>query len=73
MGRRTLVVSSENAPNGAIAVVIIRSLGGGSGLKYTIPAFALAKLELMNMNVDPRARYDAVMVADGLFEVEVVQ
>jgi hypothetical protein len=27
----------------------------------------------MNKDLDPRGRYDAVMAADGLFEVEPVQ
>jgi hypothetical protein len=31
---------------------------------------ALAKLGPMNKNLDPRSRYDAVMAADGLFQVE---
>jgi hypothetical protein len=71
VGQRTLVASSENAPNGAIAVAIIRPRSGGSGLKYTIPAFVLANLGSMNENADPRARYDAVMAADGLFKSRI--
>jgi hypothetical protein len=38
-----------------------------------IPLSALARLGPMNTNLDARARYDAVMAADGLFEAEPVQ
>jgi hypothetical protein len=34
---------------------------------------ALAKLRPMNETLDPRGRYDAVMAADGLFQVEPIQ
>jgi hypothetical protein len=33
---------------------------------------ALAKLSPMNKDLDPRGRYDAVMVAEGLFQVEPI-
>jgi formylmethanofuran dehydrogenase subunit E len=69
VGQRTLTIAPEKAPEGAIAVAVIRSRKGGSGFKYTIPASALAKLGSMNRDLDPRGRYDAVMSADGLFEV----
>ena len=73
VGQRTLVISPEKAPEGAIAVAVIRPRSGGSGFKYTIPVSALAKLGPMNKNLDQRGRYDAVMAASGLFEVEPVQ
>ena len=57
----------------AIAVAVIRPRNGGAGFKYTMPVSAQAKLGLMNKNLDPRGRYDAVMAADGLFEVEPVK
>jgi hypothetical protein len=34
---------------------------------------ALARLGPMNKDLDPRGRYDAVMAADGLFQVKQVQ
>jgi hypothetical protein len=42
---------------------------GGAGFKYVIPLSALPTLAQMNRELDPRGRYDAVMKADGLFEV----
>ena len=73
VGQRTLIISPEKAPEGAIAVAVIKPRNGGSGFKYTIPASALAKLGPMNKNLDQRGRYNAVMAADGLFEVEPIQ
>ena len=71
VGQRTLTIAPEKAPAGAAAVIIIRPRRGGPGWKYTIPMVALPKLGEMNKSLDPRGRYDAVMAADGLFEVEV--
>ena len=73
VGQCTLTIASENAPPGTTAVVVIRPRQGGAGFKYTIPITALAKLGLMNKELDPRGRYDAVMAAEGLFQVEPVQ
>ena len=72
VGQRSLVIASEKAPAGTIAVAIIRPRKGGEGFKYSIPASVLAKLGPMNANLDPRGRYDAVMATDGLFQVEPV-
>ncbi len=71
VGQRTLTIAPEKAPDGALAVVVIRPRKGGSGYKYVIPASDLAKLGPMNKNLDPRGRWDAVMKEDGLFTVEV--
>jgi hypothetical protein len=73
VGQRTLTISPDKAPKGAIAVVVIRPRKGGPGFKYTIPISTLAKLGPMNKDLDPRGRYDAVMAADGLFAVEPIQ
>jgi formylmethanofuran dehydrogenase subunit E len=73
VGQRTLVIAPEKAPEGALAVAVIRPRNGGAGFKYTIPVSALPKLGSMNKNLDPRGRYDAIMAADGLFEVEPVK
>jgi hypothetical protein len=73
VGQRTLAIASDKAPPGDAAVIIIRPRQGGPGFKYTIPMAALAKLGPMNKDLDPRGRYDAVMAADGLFQVEPVQ
>jgi hypothetical protein len=70
VGQRTLIIAPEKAPEGAAAVIVIRPRRGGAGFKYTIPLSALAKLGPMNKDLDPRGRYDAVMAADGLYQVE---
>ena len=70
VGQRTLVIAPEKAPDGTLAVVIIRPRQGGPGFKYTIPASDLAKLGSMNAQLDPRGRWDAVMKDDSLFSVE---
>ena len=73
VGQRTLKIAPEQAPEGAAAVIVIRPRQGGSGFKYTIPLTALAKLGSMNKDLDSRGRYDAVMAADGLYQVEATR
>ena len=70
VGQRTLTIAPEKAPTGTVAVIVIRPRQGGPGFKYTIPMSALAKLGPINKDFAPRARYDAVMATDGLFQVE---
>src|SRR6516162_4263006 len=70
VGQRTLNIAPEKAPSGDAAVIVIRPRQGGPGFKYTIAMSALAKLGPMNKNLDERARYDAVMATDGLFQAE---
>ena len=70
VGQRTLTIAPEKAPAGDAAVIVIRPRQGGPGFKYTIPLSALAKLGPMNKNLDERGRYDAVMTADDLFQVD---
>jgi formylmethanofuran dehydrogenase subunit E len=72
-GQRSVTLAPEKAPPGALAVIVVRPRKGGPGFKYTIPMSDLPKLGEMNKTLDPRGRYDAVMAADGLFEVEPVQ
>ena len=71
-GQRTLRIMPDKAPSGALAVAVIRPRQGGAGFKYTIPVAALAKLGPMNKDLNERQRFDAVMAADGLFQVEAV-
>lgn len=68
-----MTVAPEKAPPGSAAVIVIRPRQGGAGFKYTIPMTALAILGPMNKNLDARGRYDGVMAADGLFQVEPIQ
>jgi formylmethanofuran dehydrogenase subunit E len=73
VGQRTLVISTDKAPEGALAVIVIRPRRGGSGFKYTIPTSDLPKLGAMNANLDPRGRWDAVMKDESLFNVEATR
>jgi formylmethanofuran dehydrogenase subunit E len=70
VGQRTLVISADKAPEGTLAVIVVRLRQNGPGLKYTIPASDLPKLGMMNAKLDPRGRWDAVMKDDTLFSVE---
>jgi formylmethanofuran dehydrogenase subunit E len=70
VGQRTLVIAAEKAPEGSIAVAVIRPRKGGPGFKYTIPQSALAKLGPMNQRLDPKGRYEAVMATGDLFTVQ---
>ena len=72
VGQRSLEIEAEKAPAGMAAVIVIRPRHGGGGLKYSIPTSALRELAKMNRELDPRGRYDAVMKADGLFELQAL-
>src|SRR5215831_18298756 len=72
VGQRTLTIASEKAPAGYAAVIVIQPRQGGPGFKYSIPVLVLGRLSTMNKDLDPRGRYDAVMTAGGLFEVQPV-
>jgi hypothetical protein len=72
VGQRSLKIEPEKAPEGAAAVIVVRPRQGGAGFKYTIPLAVLPRLGTLNTELDPRGRHDAVMKADGLFEVAPV-
>lgn len=66
IGQRTLTIPPEKAPEGTIAVVVIRPRKGGvhhSGHRAS-------NLGAMNAKLDRRGRWDAVMSEDGLFTGE---
>jgi formylmethanofuran dehydrogenase subunit E len=69
VGQRTLQIASEKAPSGAMAMIIVRNKQSGATVKYTVSDSWVPKLIDMNKTLDIRGRYDAVMNADGLFEV----
>jgi formylmethanofuran dehydrogenase subunit E len=71
-GQGTLQISPDKAPDGAMAVVVIRNRKTGEALKYTIADEWLPKI-LGWIKSDPSARYDAAMNAEGLFQVEAVR
>ena len=68
-GQRTLTISPEKAPEGAMAVVVIRHRKTGKALRYTVAEKWMLQLAQWNRTLDERGRYDEVMKADGLFEV----
>ena len=69
-GQGTLTVSPDKAPDGLMAVAIIRSKVTRAGVKYTIADAWIEKLVEMNKTLDPIGRYQAVMNAEDLFTVE---
>jgi formylmethanofuran dehydrogenase subunit E len=69
VGQRTLEISPQKAPAGAMAIVVVRSKPTGKAVKYTVPESWIGRLIEINRNYDPDGRYDEVMKADGLFEV----
>ena len=72
VGQGSLQVAPDKAPDDAMGVAVIRSKATGAGLKYTIPAAWISKLEDMNKQYDPMGRYNAVMTAPNLFSVETL-
>jgi formylmethanofuran dehydrogenase subunit E len=71
-GQGTLQISSEKAPGGAMAVIVIKNRKSGEGLKYTIADEWLPKI-LGWIKSDSSTRYDSAMSAEGLFQVEPVK
>lgn len=72
-GQRTLQIASEKAPEGALAVVVIRNKQTGEGVRYSIAQSWMPKILEWNKSLDPAGRYDAAMRAEGLFEVTPVK
>jgi formylmethanofuran dehydrogenase subunit E len=72
VGQRTLSISPERAPAGAMAVIVIRNKQTKEAVKYTVSESWLPRLMEINKTFDPAGRYDQVMKAEGLFEVNPV-
>jgi formylmethanofuran dehydrogenase subunit E len=72
-GQRTLQVSGEKAPPGALAVIVVRHRKTGEAVQYTIADSLLPTLGEWNKTLDPKGRYDEVMKAEGLFTVSAVK
>ncbi len=68
-GQGTLVVAAEKAPAGALAVVVVRDRKSGTGVRYAVADAWMARIAEWNRTLEPAGRYQAVMSADGLFEV----
>ena len=72
VGQGTLQLSPEKAPADAMGVAVIRSKATGAGLKYTIPASWLPRLDEINKDGYALGRFNAVMNAPGLFTAETL-
>jgi hypothetical protein len=68
-GARTMQLAPEKAPEGAMAVVVVRNKRTGAAVRYTVADTWIPKLAEWNRTLDPRARYDEVMKAENLFTV----
>ena len=68
-GQGTLAVAPERAPSGLLAVVVVRDRKTGAGLRYSIADSWLERIVAWNRTLDPIGRYQAVMAAEGLFDV----
>lgn len=68
-GQRTLQIAFEKAPDGMLAVAIIRNKRTGEGLRYAVAPSWMPKIMEWNTSLDPAGRYDAAMKAEGLFDV----
>ena len=71
-GQRTLQIAVEKAPNGILAVAVIRDKRTGEALRYTVAQSWMGKIADWNKSLDPAERYDAAMRAEGLFDVTAV-
>jgi formylmethanofuran dehydrogenase subunit E len=69
-GQGTLQISPEKAPDGMMAVIVIKNRKTGEGLRYTIADEWLPKI-LGWIKSDPSARYDSTMSAEGLFVKDI--
>jgi formylmethanofuran dehydrogenase subunit E len=71
VGQRSLQVAAEKAPAGQMAAIVIRHKQTGAAVRYGIAESWLPKLVEMNKQLNELGRYEAVMKADGLFDVTV--
>ena len=69
-GQGTLQISPDKAPAGTMAMIMIQNRKTGEGLKYTISDDWLPIILGWN-KLDPAARFDAAMAADGLYNSEL--
>ena len=69
-GQRSMIVASEKAPADLLAEVVIRNKRTGESVRYRVASRWMAEIGKWNRTLDERGRYDAVMGADGLYEVE---
>lgn len=71
-GQGTFEIAPNPAPDGALAVVVVRDKNSGAALRYTIDDEWLPKI-LGWLPLEAAARFDAAMAADDLFRVEGIR
>jgi formylmethanofuran dehydrogenase subunit E len=67
-GQGTVQIAAEKAPPGMLAVIVIRNRKTGEGLRYAIADEWLPRMLAWNKE-PPIERYNAAMMAEGLFTV----
>jgi hypothetical protein len=67
-GQGTVQIAAEKAPPGMLAVIVIHNRKTGEGLRYAIADEWLPKMLAWNKE-PPVERYNAAMMAEGLFTV----
>jgi formylmethanofuran dehydrogenase subunit E len=72
-GQGTLRVMTEKAPPGVLAAIVVHERKGGVAVRYEVKDTWMPKVVEWIRTLDPMGRYQAVMAADGLFEVSAVQ
>jgi formylmethanofuran dehydrogenase subunit E len=63
-GQGTLRIAGEKAPDGLLALVVIRHRNDGRILRYEVPDAIRDDLAAWNREKDPLGRYQAVIAAD---------
>jgi len=67
-GQGTVQIAPEKAPAGLAALIIVTNRKTGEALRYTVAESWIPKMLGWN-KLEPQARWDAAMAAQGLFEV----
>lgn len=71
-GQGSLLVAPEKAPAGLYAMIVVCNRKTSEAVRYSISDKLAPTIIEWNKSLDPAGRYDAVMGADGLFQVEPV-
>ena len=71
-GQGTLEMASNPAPDGALAVIVVRDKASGAALRYTIDDEWLPKIVGWR-TLDPAGRYDAAMAAENMFRIDALR
>lgn len=70
-GQGTLRIAPSYAAEGTFALIVFEHRKSGSIIRYRVADSWWPKITEWNQYLDPSARYDAVMNAEGLFQAGV--